>query len=1338
MISIHTISFRCPALFGYNYGERLWVMDPRMIRSPAEYYDDALQTSSITYDATVLQGHQNYVSAVAAHAPTDGIPLIYTGSNDNSIRAYSLGHSQPDFTLIGHTDTVCALTVDPNGILVSGSWDKSVKVWRDRNCVGTIQGHQAAVWTVLLMPYSCIPDASETDIVILAGSADHCIYVWLLRDVHHKQSSEQKSLSASLVSTLKGHSDCVRCIARVDSHRVLSSSNDASILAWDISTGQCIGEFYGHAHYVYAVATRPSLPIFVSSGEDRSVRVWPMPASEEWIPRRQFSSLQSIPLPCQSAWCVDLTVLGDIVVGGSDSVIRLFSSDPVRQAPPDAIQTYEAELASSKIAATDACGTGDLDVSKLPGPEALLQPGKKEGQVLVIRDSDRSVCYQWSANEFRWIELGDVVGAGNSKLPVHNGKEYDFVFSVDVSDNGQALKLPYNRTEDPWLVAQRFIHEHDLPQDYLDTVAQFIIKNAGPQFNPAPAACSDPFTGADRYIPGGTNGSTFAVGKLAFEDYFPSKEFICLKTIALDPLLSKLELFNKQENEASIEVEHMNLIRSFSFDMPEEDAVRLTEAALTALSRWPLVYALTMSVKLPNTRLDEERFPISLSAVQSDLLRTYFDCQIRGLIQSCKWLGDLMCAISGIENGAAFNFTSGDNLAQLPLLSIPTEHLSTFLFARSLYDAREYDYCAQVLLPCLEPPVCSVAGEKNADTRHPILYFMYIYARYMACEKRRANDEVELRRICEQDGNGKPAQAARAKCARELSALRCEIETIVNPENLNSPDPNFLKAVDPFVIYLFALIYRRLTMEATAVALLVRAININPCMWPAWYELSQLIKDREHLNGLKLPSQSAWMYYFFEAKVLLKLNESERALSILHRLSNSGFSKSDNLQAEIALAYDGLRDIELAAKQFHQLFESSPCRLDNVDTYSNVLFVKEDSVELAHLAHHCVDLDKYRPETCCVVGNFFGLRGLHDKAVLYFRRALKLKPSYSLVWTLVGHEYTELRNTNAAVHAYRQAIAHNRHDFRAWYGLGQMYEILDLPSFALYYYREAQYLAPTDSRLIVALGEIYERLNRLDEAKRCYWRAHCVGDIEGSALVRLAQCFIQCGEAAEAAAAYTVFIKMCHFNGVQSQSDLAQAYKYLATYHLQMGHYEDSAAAACKCSEFPETREEAKAMFRQITAFAGDVELITTDQSSDDPPSCDNATDELAAEDVGAIGTDLATNRVDDHNTTCLEEVARIRSSNNVQSASELLSGVDHGDTFDIAPPSHDESIGLSLGNLLAVVGLNSSRENRVHSTEVASALSTASSSTALSPWRDVELPNDSEPHPIQREVHSL
>lgn len=63
---------------------------------------------------------------------------------------------------------------------------------------------------------------------------------------------------------------------------------------------------------------------------------------------------------------------------------------------------------------------------------------------------------------------------------------------------GAALKLPYNNNDDPFVVAQRFIDEHQLPQDHLEQVAQFIITNS----NSAPVASNtgyfDPFTGGNR------------------------------------------------------------------------------------------------------------------------------------------------------------------------------------------------------------------------------------------------------------------------------------------------------------------------------------------------------------------------------------------------------------------------------------------------------------------------------------------------------------------------------------------------------------------------------------------------------------------------------------------------------------------------------------------------------------------------------------------------------------------------------------------------------------------------------------------------------------------------
>ena len=80
-------------------------------------------------------------------------------------------------------------------------------------------------------------------------------------------------------------------------------------------------------------------------------------------------------------------------------------------------------------------------------------------------------------------------------------------------------------------------------------------------------------------------------------------------------------------------------------------------------------------------------------------------------------------------------------------------------------------------------------------------------------------------------------------------------------------------------------------------------------------------------------------------------------------------------------------------------------------------------------------IDKYRTETCCVIGNYYSLRfeqilmflnstmisrSQHEKAVVYFQRALKLNPGYLSALTLMGHEYMEMKNTHAAIQSYRQ------------------------------------------------------------------------------------------------------------------------------------------------------------------------------------------------------------------------------------------------------------------------------------------------------------------------------
>lgn len=52
---------------------------------------------------------------------------------------------------------------------------------------------------------------------------------------------------------------------------------------------------------------------------------------------------------------------------------------------------------------------------------------------------------QWDSATFNWQKVGDVVDAvGSGRKQLYQGKEYDYVFDVDVQEGMPPLKLPYN------------------------------------------------------------------------------------------------------------------------------------------------------------------------------------------------------------------------------------------------------------------------------------------------------------------------------------------------------------------------------------------------------------------------------------------------------------------------------------------------------------------------------------------------------------------------------------------------------------------------------------------------------------------------------------------------------------------------------------------------------------------------------------------------------------------------------------------------------------------------------------------------------------------------------
>jgi anaphase-promoting complex subunit 8 len=186
-------------------------------------------------------------------------------------------------------------------------------------------------------------------------------------------------------------------------------------------------------------------------------------------------------------------------------------------------------------------------------------------------------------------------------------------------------------------------------------------------------------------------------------------------------------------------------------------------------------------------------------------------------------------------------------------------------------------------------------------------------------------------------------------------------------------------------------------------------------------------------------------------------------------------------------------DFEEASHIFSDILINFPHRLDSLDHYSNILYVMGARPQLAFIAQLATATDKFRPETCCVVGNYYSLKSEHEKAVMYFRRALTLDRNFLSAWTLMGHEYIEMKNTHAAIESYRRAVDVNRKDYRAWYGLGQAYEVLDMSFYALFYYQRAAALRPYDPKMWQAVGSCYAKMDRLEQSIKALKRALVAG-----------------------------------------------------------------------------------------------------------------------------------------------------------------------------------------------------------------------------------------------------
>jgi WD40 repeat protein len=203
------------------------------------------------------ESHDASVNAIAIISDQESNQeILASGSDDKTIKIWSLPSGKLIRTFQGHNDSVTSLAVSWNRqILASGSWDKTVKLWQlnSGKLIHTLTGHSQIVNAVAISPDGKI---------IASGSQDTTIRLWDLT-------------SGRLLHILSGNSlGVLSLVISADGKTLVSGSSDGKINIWNLDTGQLINTLTGHTDGVWSLAIAPDDRTIFSSSWDKTIKIW--------------------------------------------------------------------------------------------------------------------------------------------------------------------------------------------------------------------------------------------------------------------------------------------------------------------------------------------------------------------------------------------------------------------------------------------------------------------------------------------------------------------------------------------------------------------------------------------------------------------------------------------------------------------------------------------------------------------------------------------------------------------------------------------------------------------------------------------------------------------------------------------------------------------------------------------------------------------------------------------------------------------------------------------------------------------------------------------------------
>jgi WD40 repeat protein len=347
------------------------------------------------------------VNSAAAFAQTLRVHLVEEGRFWLRLHRGTLTPTDQIFT--GHDGEVRSVAELPDGRIVSGSADKTVRIW-DLNTGDEIFRceHDDVVTVVAVL------DSDR----IVTGSEDRTVRTW--------------DVNTGLEISRVHHDGAVTSLVLLEGGRILTGSDDGTVRIWDLNSGQEI--FRGrHAGPVKAVAALDHSRV-VSGSSDRTIRVWDVNSSRE-----VFSGLHE-------DWIRAVAVLGprSVVSASDDHTVRVWDVNTGKQ-----VFCGRHDGRVNDVAVVDDCrilsGSADWTVRiwDVNGGTELFRVRHDNWVNLVAVFDPSSVI---SAADDYTVRIWDI----RTGAELFRGRHDDWVIAMSVLAKGRILSGSWDKTVRIW------------------------------------------------------------------------------------------------------------------------------------------------------------------------------------------------------------------------------------------------------------------------------------------------------------------------------------------------------------------------------------------------------------------------------------------------------------------------------------------------------------------------------------------------------------------------------------------------------------------------------------------------------------------------------------------------------------------------------------------------------------------------------------------------------------------------------------------------------------------------------------------------------------------------